>query len=72
MIHHTTRVEFLSCMLCGEMGLGPVGAPASICMDCLAGSSHCFDCASEVTVTVYTDETVTLDVKHDAGCPLAA
>jgi hypothetical protein len=64
---HTTRAELLNCMLCGETAFGPAGA--SICMNCIADASHCFDCSSEVTVTVYPDETVTLDVEHADGCP---
>lgn len=66
-MNHTTRVELIYCLMCGETAFGPAGF--SVCMNCLADASHCFDCDSEVTVTLYADETVTLDVIHAAGCP---
>jgi hypothetical protein len=72
MIHNVppSYAALLQCQLCGDTGFGVAGT--SVCLDCIGYASQCTVCDSEVTVTVYGDGVLQLDVSHAASCPRRA
>ena len=61
------HAALLDCQLCGQAGFGVAGT--SICLDCLGHASACTVCDSTVTITVFGDGVLQLDVSHAASCP---
>jgi hypothetical protein len=63
-----TRIAAVDCFICGQQDYGPEGA--NVCITCIAEASDCTACTGPgVTITLYTDRTMTLDIEHAADCP---